>query len=159
MTHIASRGMEMVPCFFFFFFFFLGHPSNFKVTGDYSVVLKLTHYTPWLFSGLHLCGSFLNCLVGWTDNESFSLYCSQGWGQFNSGIGIGIEIGGIENGIGIKKIWNWNWNWKPELNFLQLLPQQLLVIRTLHDCPSQMNENLLISNSKLTSDSELIWWR
>ena len=34
-----------------------------------------------------------------------------------------------------------------------------LVIRTLHDCPSQMNENLLISNSKLTSDSELIWWR
>ena len=34
-----------------------------------------------------------------------------------------------------------------------------LTIRTLHDCPSQMNENLLISNSKLTSDSELIWWR
>ena len=32
------------------------------------------------------------------------------------------------------------------------------VIRTLHDCPSQMNENLLISNGKLTSDSELIWW-
>ena len=32
------------------------------------------------------------------------------------------------------------------------------VIRTLHDCPSQMNENLLISISKLTSDSELIWW-
>ena len=32
-------------------------------------------------------------------------------------------------------------------------------IRTLHDCPSQMNSNLLISNSKLTSDSELIWWR
>ena len=33
------------------------------------------------------------------------------------------------------------------------------IIRTLHDCPSQMNKNLLISNSKLTSDSELIWWR
>ena len=32
------------------------------------------------------------------------------------------------------------------------------VIRTLHDCPSQMNENLLIRYSKLTSDSELIWW-
>ena len=32
-------------------------------------------------------------------------------------------------------------------------------IRTLHDCPSQMNENLLISNSKLTSDNELIWLR
>ena len=32
-------------------------------------------------------------------------------------------------------------------------------IRTLHDCPTQMNENLLISNSKLTSDSELIWLR
>ena len=38
-------------------------------------------------------------------------------------------------------------------------PQPWLIIRTLHDCPSQMNENLLISNSKLTSDSELIWWR
>ena len=33
----------------------------------------------------------------------------------------------------------------------------LLIIRTLHDCPSQMNENLLISNSKLPSDSESIW--
>ena len=43
------------------------------------------------------------------------------------------------------------------------LPQSVetsrIIIRTLHDCPSQMNENLLISNSKLTSDSELIWWR
>ena len=28
-----------------------------------------------------------------------------------------------------------------------------IIIRTLHDCPSQMNENLLISNSKLTSDA------
>ena len=35
---------------------------------------------------------------------------------------------------------------------------EVIVIRTQHDCPSQMNENLLISNSKLTSDSE-IWWR
>ena len=43
---------------------------------------------------------------------------------------------------------------------LALLADMLIcVIRTLHDCPSQMNENLLISNSKLTSDSELIWWR
>ena len=25
------------------------------------------------------------------------------------------------------KPWNWNWNWKPELNFLQWLPQHLLV--------------------------------
>ena len=33
------------------------------------------------------------------------------------------------------------------------------VIRTLHDCPSQMNENLLTSNNKLTSDSELFWRR
>ena len=33
------------------------------------------------------------------------------------------------------------------------------VIRNLHDCLSQMNENLLIINSKLTSDSELIWRR
>ena len=33
------------------------------------------------------------------------------------------------------------------------------IVWTLHDCLSQMNENLLISNSKLTSDSELIWWR
>ena len=46
--------------------------------------------------------------------------------------------------------------WK-QMVFNQRL--QLFVIRTLHDCPSQMNENLLISNSKLTSDSELIWWR
>ena len=30
-------------------------------------------------------------------------------------------------------------------------------IRTLQDFPSQINENLIISNSKLTSDSELIW--
>ena len=37
--------------------------------------------------------------------------------------------------------------------------RQNILIRTLHDCPSQMNENLLISNSKLTSDSELICWR
>ena len=36
---------------------------------------------------------------------------------------------------------------------------RIFAIRTLHDCPAQMNENLLISNSKLTSDSELIWWR
>ena len=42
---------------------------------------------------------------------------------------------------------------------LQVQEQSTIIIRTLHDCPSQMNENLLISNSKLTSDSELIWWR
>ena len=29
-----------------------------------------------------------------------------------------------------------------------------IVIRTLHDCPSEMNENLLISNSKLMNDSD-----
>ena len=46
--------------------------------------------------------------------------------NFRIGIGIGIEIGGTENGIGIEKKL-WNWNWKPELNFLQLLPQHLLV--------------------------------
>ena len=40
-----------------------------------------------------------------------------------------------------------------------LLGRSSVGIRTLHDCPSQMKENLLISNSKLTSDSELIWWR
>ena len=28
---------------------------------------------------------------------------------------------------------------------------------TLYGCPSQINENLMISNSKLTSDIELIW--
>ena len=32
------------------------------------------------------------------------------------------------------------------------------VKRTLHDCPSQMNENVFISNSNLMSDDELIWW-
>ena len=40
-----------------------------------------------------------------------------------------------------------------------IIMDNIFIIRTLHDCPSQMNENLLISNSKLTSDSELIWWR
>ena len=53
-----------------------------------------------------------------------------------------------------------------QLNLLKLLNpfpgfyllMKLIIIRTLHDCPSQMNEHLLMSNSKLTSDSELIWW-
>ena len=54
---------------------------------------------------------------------------------------------------------------RPETNgvglfvFVCLVGLLCCVIRTLHDCPSQMNENLLISNSKLTSDSELICWR
>ena len=34
---------------------------------------------------------------------------------------------------------------------------QVMAIRTLHGCPSQMNKNLMISNSKLASDFELIW--
>ena len=38
-----------------------------------------------------------------------------------------------------------------------LCPLSWFVTRTLHDCPSQMNENLMISNSKLRSDSKLIW--
>ena len=46
----------------------------------------------------------------------------------------------------------------PEVSISRPL-KSLMAIRTLHDCPPQMNENLLISNSKLTSDSELIWWR
>ena len=25
------------------------------------------------------------------------------------------------------EFWNWDWNWKPEINFLQLLLQHLLV--------------------------------
>ena len=61
------------------------------------------------------------------------------------------------------------WDWQTSTNFvhsdLKILKVEDIykynilnfVIRTLHDCPSQMNENLLISNSKLTSDSELIW--
>ena len=63
----------------------------------------------------------------------------QGWGQFNSGIGIAAQFqfqfrnwnwNWNWNWWNWKwhwnwKPWNWNWNWKPELNFLQLL--QLLV--------------------------------
>ena len=44
---------------------------------------------------------------------------------------------------------------KCHINFIYII----FVIRTLHDCPSKMNEDLLISNSKLTSDCQLIWWR
>ena len=33
------------------------------------------------------------------------------------------------------------------------------IIWTPHGCPSQMNENIMISNSKLKNDSELIWSR
>ena len=33
-----------------------------------------------------------------------------------------------------------------------------IIIRSLHGCPSQMNENLMISNCKLTINSELIWY-
>ena len=65
----------------------------------------------------------------------------QGWGQFNSGIGIAAQFqfqfrnwnwNWNWNWWNWKwnwnwKPWNWNWNWKPELNFLHLLPQQLLV--------------------------------
>ena len=45
----------------------------------------------------------------------------------------------------------------PDSVFWFILQELFKVIRTLNDCPSQMNENLLINNSKLTSDSELIW--
>ena len=68
------------------------------------------------------------------------VYCVckwQGWGQFNSGIGIAaqfqFQFGNWNwncNWWNWKWNWNWklwNWNWKPELNFLQLLPQNLLV--------------------------------
>ena len=58
----------------------------------------------------------------------------------NSGIRIGIEIVGIENGIGIEKLWNWNW--KPELIFLQLLPQHLLVNQQFPNCSLNRGYNL-----------------
>ena len=63
----------------------------------------------------------------------------QGWGQFNSGIGIAAQFqfqfrnwnwnwwNWKWNWNWKPWNWNWNWNWKPELNFLQLLLQQLLV--------------------------------
>ena len=67
----------------------------------------------------------------------------QGWGQFNSGIGIAAQFqfqfrnwnwnwnwnwwNWKWNWNWKPWNWNWNWNWKPELNFFQLLPQQLLV--------------------------------
>ena len=64
----------------------------------------------------------------------------QGWGQFNSGIGIAAQFqfqfrnwnwnwnwwNWKWNWNWKPWNWNWNWNWKPELNFLLLL-QQLLV--------------------------------
>ena len=67
--------------------------------------------------------------------------CCQGWGQFNSGIGIAAQFQFRNwnwnwnwnwwnwkwNWNWKPWNWNWNWNWKPELNFFQLLPQQLLV--------------------------------
>ena len=64
---------------------------------------------------------------------------NQGWGQFNSGIGIAAQFqfqfrnwnwNWNWNWWNWKWNWNWNpwnWNWNPELNFLQLLPQHLLV--------------------------------
>ena len=65
---------------------------------------------------------------------------SQGWGQFNSGNGIAAQFqfqfrnwnwnwnwwNWKWNWNWKPWNWNWNWNWKPELNFLQLLPQQSL---------------------------------
>ena len=51
------------------------------------------------------------------------------------------------------------WRFTNQLNNFVVQLVHPIVIRTLHDCPSQMNETLLISNSKLTSDSELILWR
>ena len=42
------------------------------------------------------------------------------------------------------------------VNTLFVLLDLKCVIPTLHGCPWQMNENLVISNSELTSDSELI---
>ena len=81
--------------------------------------------------------------LDWTDtihiNDTSNWYSRQGWGQFNSGIGIAGQFqfqfrnwNWNWNWWNWKwnwnwKPWNWNWNWKPELNFLQLLPQHLLV--------------------------------
>ena len=53
----------------------------------------------------------------------------QGWGQFNSGIGI---AGQFQFRNWNWNWWNWNWkpwnlNWIPELSFLQLLLEHLLV--------------------------------
>ena len=76
-------------------------------------------------------------------NKAISVCFKQGWGQFNSGIGI---AGQFQFQFQFRNWnwnwnwwnwkwnwnwkpwnWNWNWNWKPELNFLQLLPQHLHV--------------------------------
>ena len=72
------------------------------------------------------------CLDGYTSEHN-----DQGWGQFNSGIGIAAQFqfqfrNWNWNWWNWKwnwnwKPWHWNWNWKPKLNFLQLLLQQLLV--------------------------------
>ena len=67
----------------------------------------------------------------------FLIIPRQGWGQFNSGIGIAGQFqfqfqqwNWNWNLWNWKWNWNWkpwNWNWKPEWNFLQLLPQHLPV--------------------------------
>ena len=56
-------------------------------------------------------------------------FCMQGWGQFNSGIGIAAQFqfqfqnrNWNWNWWNWKwnwnwKPWNWNWNWNPKLNF------------------------------------------
>ena len=54
----------------------------------------------------------------------------------------------------IKTLMNLSFNDTLLLHFMVCMCS---IIRTLHDCPSQMNDNSLISNSKLTSKSELIF--
>ena len=75
----------------------------------------------------------------------------QGWDQFNSGIGIAAQFqfqfwNWNLNWWNCKWNWNWrlwNWNWKPELNFLQLLPQHLLVNQQFPNFSFNRGHNLI----------------
>ena len=81
---------------------------------------------------------FVSLFVHYYNMMVCVVYCVgkwQGWGQFNSGIGIAAQFqfqfwNWNWNRWNWKWNWNWrlwNWNWKPKLIFLQLLPHHLLV--------------------------------
>ena len=86
-----------------------------EMSGTVCVTFTWDMYIYELFIAFLLFVHYCNMMV-------CVVYCVgkwQGWGQFSSRIGIAAQWN-----------WNWrlwNWNWKPELNFLQLLPQHLLV--------------------------------
>ena len=110
-------------------------PSHMKIT-EYNI------YTPLPFQVIK-CSLFPKICTElyWHQSACIPAPYGQGWGQFNSGIGIAGQFQFRNwnwnwnwnwwnwkwNWNWKPWNWNWNWNWKPELNFLQLLPQHLLI--------------------------------